>query len=543
MPARSRDRRLDRPSIDDCRILAVDGAPQIPALPDHRRHARAARQVRQHRHEAVIADAVHRRRQSQHRRLHALIHQRERRRFRRTRIAVGGQQRLGALVGLAVVRRGRERQARGRDQRPVRSAQRLAQRLDGEAVPPAVLGEAGEVVIEGGVDDRVAGGRAGAQSVQIVDGAAMHRGARGGERCRRRVRSRQPQHRMTGAQQFPHHRRPDEARGTRDEDSHGEVLSVSTVAMLVAESLPLKTWPYPGMAANRMSPPALALALSLAPDRASAPSSPDATGIGAVGASDNELGAYLRDRRGRLDPAAFGLPLTRRRTPGLRREEVAQRAHVSATWYTWLEQGRGGAPSEAVLDRLAGALMLTEVEREHLFLLAFGRPPEPRLSSETGVTPRLQRILDALPLSPAIVKTPTWDVVAWNRAAALVLTDYGLLAPEQRNILRLMFCEPRVRMAQDDWESVARFRRRGLPRGRGAGRRFGARAGAGRGALPAQPRLRRHLARARRARIRRRPQAAAPSGRGRVGLRVFGLRRRRPAGPGAGDLSAGDGGG
>lgn len=227
--------------------------------------------------------------------------------------------------------------------------------------------------------------------------------------------------------------------------------------MLVAESLPLKTWPYPGMAANRMSPPALALALSLAPDRASAPSSPDATGIGAVGASDNELGAYLRDRRERLDPAAFGLPLTRRRTPGLRREEVAQRAHVSATWYTWLEQGRGGAPSEAVLDRLAGALMLTEVEREHLFLLAFGRPPEPRLSSETGVTPRLQRILDALPLSPAIVKTPTWDVVAWNRAAALVLTDYGLLAPDQRNILRLMFCEPRVRMAQDDWESVARF--------------------------------------------------------------------------------------
>ncbi|RQP25117.1 helix-turn-helix transcriptional regulator [Piscinibacter terrae] len=171
----------------------------------------------------------------------------------------------------------------------------------------------------------------------------------------------------------------------------------------------------------------------------------------------NVLGTYLRDRREKLDASAFGLPTTRRRTPGLRREEVAQRAHVSATWYTWLEQGRGGAPSEVVLDRIAGALMLSEVEREHLFLLAFGRPPELRTRSNDGVTPRLQRVLDALTLSPAIVKTPTWDVVAWNRAAAAVLTDYGALPPEERNILRLMFCEPRVRQAQDDWESVARF--------------------------------------------------------------------------------------
>jgi hypothetical protein len=74
-----------------------------------------------------------------------------------------------------------------------------------------------------------------------------------------------------------------------------------------------------------------------------------------------------------------------------------------------------------------------------------------------GVTPRLQRVLDALVRSPAIVKTPTWDVVAWNRAAAVVLTDYGALPPHERNILRLMFCDPRVRAAQDDWESVARF--------------------------------------------------------------------------------------
>lgn len=172
----------------------------------------------------------------------------------------------------------------------------------------------------------------------------------------------------------------------------------------------------------------------------------------------NPLGAYLRDRRSRLDPAAFGLPLGRRRTPGLRREEVAQRANVSATWYTWLEQGRGGAPSADVLERIGRALMLTDAEREHLFLIGLGRPPGIRYEAAPGgVTPRLQRVLDAFEASPALVKTPTWDVVAWNRAAATMLTDYGALPPERRNILRLVFCDPRVRAAQYDWEGVARF--------------------------------------------------------------------------------------
>ena len=173
--------------------------------------------------------------------------------------------------------------------------------------------------------------------------------------------------------------------------------------------------------------------------------------------NDSQLGTYLKDRRTRLDPAAFGFSMTRRRTPGLRREEVAQRANVSATWYTWLEQGRGGAPSGEVLERIARALMLTEVEREHLFLLGLGRPPEVRYQATEGVTPRLQRVLDALELSPAVVKTSTWDVIAWNRAAAAVLKDYGSLPVEQRNIVRLMFCDPQVRAAQPDWESVARF--------------------------------------------------------------------------------------
>jgi transcriptional regulator with XRE-family HTH domain len=171
----------------------------------------------------------------------------------------------------------------------------------------------------------------------------------------------------------------------------------------------------------------------------------------------NQLGIYLKDRRTRLDPAAFGYASGRRRTPGLRREEIAQRANISPTWYAWLEQGRGGAPSADVLNRIAKGLMLTEPEREHLFMLGLGHPPEVRYKVAEGVTPRLQRVLDAMEVSPAIVKTALWDIVAWNRAAAALLTDYGALPPAERNILRLIFSNARIRAAQEDWQSVARF--------------------------------------------------------------------------------------
>jgi transcriptional regulator with XRE-family HTH domain len=174
-------------------------------------------------------------------------------------------------------------------------------------------------------------------------------------------------------------------------------------------------------------------------------------------AAENLLGTYLRNRRVRLDPAAFGYPAERRRTPGLRREEVAQRANISPTWYAWLEQGRGGAPSADVLDRIARALMLTDAEREHLFLLGLGRPPEARYRKSEGVTPRLQRVLDALDPSPAVIRTATWDVVAWNQGASVMLMDYASLPPEQRNMLRFLFLDPRARAAHYDWESVARL--------------------------------------------------------------------------------------
>lgn len=170
----------------------------------------------------------------------------------------------------------------------------------------------------------------------------------------------------------------------------------------------------------------------------------------------NRLGAFLKDRRQRLDAAALGFG-GRRRTPGLRREEVAQRAHISTTWYTWLEQGRGGAPSPRVLDSLARALMMTEAEREHLYLVGIGHRPKAGTPAQEGISGRLQRFLDAMPMIPATVATATWDIIGWNRAARLALTDYEAMAPEARNILRRIFLDPTTRAAQSDWEAVARF--------------------------------------------------------------------------------------
>jgi transcriptional regulator with XRE-family HTH domain len=168
---------------------------------------------------------------------------------------------------------------------------------------------------------------------------------------------------------------------------------------------------------------------------------------------DNLLGTFLKDRRARLDPTSFGFGATRRRTPGLRREEVAQRANVSATWYTWLEQGRGGAPSADVLDRVARALVLSDAEREHLFLLAQHRPPQVRMPARGEVSPHLQRVLEALEYSPALVKNAMWDIVAWNRAAAAVLVDYSKLPPGRRNILKLFFGIGK----NEHWENNARL--------------------------------------------------------------------------------------
>lgn len=150
-----------------------------------------------------------------------------------------------------------------------------------------------------------------------------------------------------------------------------------------------------------------------------------------------ELGTFLRRHRARVAPTEVGTG--RRRTPGLRREEVAARAHVSVTWYTFLEQGRGGPPSSAVLERLADALELDRSQREILFLLAQKRSAPIEQAPHPVVSPQLQSVLDAIPHCPAFVKTISWDIVAWNRATSLVLSDYGPLPLRERNVLRRLF--------------------------------------------------------------------------------------------------------
>ena len=168
------------------------------------------------------------------------------------------------------------------------------------------------------------------------------------------------------------------------------------------------------------------------------------------------LGSFLRERRDRADPARYGLSVERRRAPGLRREELAHRAEVSVTWYTWLEQGRGGSPSAGVLERISDALELNADEREHLFLLAQQRPPEHRYALTSSVDAKLQAVLDAFSDAAAIVRDPYWNVLAWNQAALAVLTDYSSMAPADRNVLRILFCDEQVRCLMPNWKSDAR---------------------------------------------------------------------------------------
>ncbi|QJT81271.1 helix-turn-helix transcriptional regulator [Kosakonia sp. MUSA4] len=170
-----------------------------------------------------------------------------------------------------------------------------------------------------------------------------------------------------------------------------------------------------------------------------------------------DLGSYLKSRRAQLDPNALGFHTARRRTPGLRREEVAHLACISATWYTWLEQGRGGTPSAEVLDRICQALRLSEREREHVFHLALGRAPGIHYAATGTVTERLQKVLDCMPFSPALIRNATWDVLAWNKAATVVLSDYPSLPAQERNILRRIFLNPQARAAQNDWYALARY--------------------------------------------------------------------------------------
>ncbi|WP_434775472.1 helix-turn-helix transcriptional regulator [Pseudomonas oryzihabitans] len=168
-----------------------------------------------------------------------------------------------------------------------------------------------------------------------------------------------------------------------------------------------------------------------------------------------ELAEFLRSRRERLTPDEVGLPSGgRRRTPGLRREEVATLARVGLSWYTWLEQGREISVSSTFLDNLSRALKLDATERRHLYLLAQQRPPCEPGRTWCVVPPLIIRLIEDLDARPSYVLNLRWDVLAWNDAADR-LFGFSEQTPERRNLLWMLFTSKRLRQLLDPWEDQA----------------------------------------------------------------------------------------
>ncbi len=168
------------------------------------------------------------------------------------------------------------------------------------------------------------------------------------------------------------------------------------------------------------------------------------------------LASFLRTRRERISPGQVGLPMgARRRTPGLRREELALLAGVGATWYTWLEQGRDITVSIPVLESLARVLQLNTDERTHLFVLAREPLPATPFPAEDKDDPALQLILETMGVYPACVICPRWNIIAWNQTASQVYADFSTMSPQERNFLWFLFMDQRSRALLVDWEERA----------------------------------------------------------------------------------------
>lgn len=168
-----------------------------------------------------------------------------------------------------------------------------------------------------------------------------------------------------------------------------------------------------------------------------------------------ELSEFLRSRRERLNPIDAGLPAGgRRRTPGLRREEVAALAGVGLTWYTWLEQGRDISVSATFLDNLARVLKLDAAERRYLYLLTQQRPPAEPGKTWCVVPPVIHRLMGDLITRPAYVINLRWDVLAWNTVADRVFR-FSQHAPERRNLLWMLFADEPTQALFDPWDDQA----------------------------------------------------------------------------------------
>jgi len=169
------------------------------------------------------------------------------------------------------------------------------------------------------------------------------------------------------------------------------------------------------------------------------------------------LADFLRTRRMRLLPEQVGLIRGgRRRTPGLRREEVAQLAHVGVAWYTLLEQGRDIHPSREVLHNIAEALQFTRDERRHLFSLADQQPFADTDVPDEQISPALRRVLESLMLVPAYIMGRRWNYLAWNPTAEAVFQISQTLPPYEHSIIWRMFADSRsLRIYNPKWEDVA----------------------------------------------------------------------------------------
>ncbi|ODC02261.1 transcriptional regulator [Terasakiispira papahanaumokuakeensis] len=166
----------------------------------------------------------------------------------------------------------------------------------------------------------------------------------------------------------------------------------------------------------------------------------------------SELADFLTTRRARLKPEQVGLPAgQRRRTPGLRREEVAALAGVGVSWYTWLEQGREIGVSSLFLERLAEVFRLDEMERRHLFLLAHQRLPVETGINWCQVPPIVQQLMNELPYSPCYVMNLRWDILAWNTAADR-LFSFSKTEAAQRNLIWMLYAHEPLRQLIHQWE-------------------------------------------------------------------------------------------
>jgi transcriptional regulator with XRE-family HTH domain len=173
-----------------------------------------------------------------------------------------------------------------------------------------------------------------------------------------------------------------------------------------------------------------------------------------------ELAHFLKTRRARISPELAGLPQAgRRRTPGLRRGEVAQLAGVSVDWYTWLEQGRDIQVSTQVIESIARALQLDATERRHFFLLALQQLPADPVPEASEISSALQQFLDLQGICPAYVTDPRLNIVGWNQVASRIYGTYETMSARERNSVWRTFTSPYVReLLQENWERHARHR-------------------------------------------------------------------------------------